>query len=206
MHKLIRTVIAARSRITGHGRTHRIVATMALFFALSGTVAVAVTGIPGADGTIQGCYADATGQLRVVADAAQCRANESRLPWNQQGPKGDKGDTGEPDGSMFVERLFAVVRADGTVRAQRGLVSITKDQTGFYTLTFDRDVRDCAVVGSQGARNNGFAGNRIISVNKAPQDEIKENVNVRTQFFGHDGSGSQTFMNEDWNFDVQVTC
>ena len=49
-------------------------------------------------------------------------------------------------------------------------------------------------------------GKRIISVGKAPQDEVKETVNVRTQVFGPDGSGGQGFTDEDWSFDVEVTC
>ncbi len=108
------------------------------------------------------------------------------------------------DSAVFAERLFAVVTENGTVRAQRGLTTTTgiRTQLGFYRLTFDRDVTNCAVTGSQGARNNAFAGNRIISVNKAIAPAgIEGTVNIRTQFF----TGG-AFTDEDNDFDVQVIC
>ena len=72
-----------------------VVASGALFLALSGGVAVAVTTIPAADGTIHGCYLHETGQLRVVTGADKCRTSETAMSWSQHGAKGDKGDPGE---------------------------------------------------------------------------------------------------------------
>lgn len=80
------------SRIAGHIR-HQLVAYVALFFAVSGGVAVATGTIPGSDGEIDGCYA-ADGQLRVVGDGEQCRSSETALTWNQEGEKGDTGPIG----------------------------------------------------------------------------------------------------------------
>jgi hypothetical protein len=75
-------------------------------------IAYGAGGIPGSDGTIQGCY-DSGGNLKVIA-AAPCPKGYTALPWNQQGvkgdsgnsclssdplcvgPKGDKGDKGDP--------------------------------------------------------------------------------------------------------------
>lgn len=48
----------------------------------------------GADGTINGCYTQNTGLLRVVAAGTTCNARELPIQWNQQGPKGAKGDRG----------------------------------------------------------------------------------------------------------------
>jgi hypothetical protein len=39
----------------------------------------AVGAIVGADGTINGCYEQQTGMLRVVAEGSGCRANELAL-------------------------------------------------------------------------------------------------------------------------------
>lgn len=73
-----------------------VVATTALFLAISGGVAVAVTSIVGADGTINGCYNTANGMLRVVAAGTQCREPEAALKWSQRGPKGEQGIQGVP--------------------------------------------------------------------------------------------------------------
>lgn len=107
------------------------------------------------------------------------------------------------DSTAFAERLFAVVNEDGSVRAHRGLSTTTlgHGQPGFYTLTFDRDITSCAVVGSQGARNNAFAGSRIMSVNKSLAAGDEGIVNVNTQRFS-----AGAFVNEDQAFDVQVVC
>lgn len=108
------------------------------------------------------------------------------------------------DSAAFVERIFAVVNADGTIAASQGLASTAnaKTATGFYRLTFSRDVTKCAAVGSQGARNNAFAGDRIISVNKAVTPAgVEGRVQVRTQRLG-----AGAFIDEDQSFDVQVTC
>jgi hypothetical protein len=61
---------------------------------LASGIAWAAGGIPGSDGTIQGCY-DSGGNLKVVA-ALPCPKNYTPLPWNQQGVKGDKGEKGDP--------------------------------------------------------------------------------------------------------------
>jgi collagen triple helix repeat protein len=70
--------------------------------ALGAGVAAASGAIPsGSDGLIHGCYqrpgllANA-GDLRVIDTQAgqSCRSNETALPWNQKGVKGDTGATG----------------------------------------------------------------------------------------------------------------
>jgi hypothetical protein len=64
----------------------------------SAGVAFATGQVIGAGGVIQGCYRvaddDRKGELRVVSDAAACRANELPISWSVQGPKGDQGDQG----------------------------------------------------------------------------------------------------------------
>jgi hypothetical protein len=64
--------------------------------------------IVGPDGTINGCYAQRSGSLRVVEPGAPCSRGELAISWNQKGatgatgpagppgPKGDPGATGEP--------------------------------------------------------------------------------------------------------------
>src|SRR5579859_3829792 len=59
---------------------------------LLGGVANAAGLIPGPDGVIHGCYRQDGGRLRVISADQLCERNETALPWNRQGPKGDKGD------------------------------------------------------------------------------------------------------------------
>ncbi len=71
-----------------------VTATLALFLAASGGVAVAAGVIPAGDGTVQACYGNQNGHLRAVPSTTECRPNETPLSWNQQGPKGDTGPPG----------------------------------------------------------------------------------------------------------------
>ncbi len=63
----------------------------------SGAALAATQSIPGADGTISGCYDNLSGSLRVIdAEAGDiCDATtETSLNWNQLGPEGPPGATG----------------------------------------------------------------------------------------------------------------
>ncbi len=53
-----------------------------------------VASIVGADGTINGCYQQNNGHLRVVAEGSACRDSELGIKWSQQGPKGEQGRAG----------------------------------------------------------------------------------------------------------------
>lgn len=55
---------------------------------------VAAATIPGADGTITGCYGSRTGVLRVVDASQRCLTGEQRLQWNRTGPPGPVGERG----------------------------------------------------------------------------------------------------------------
>jgi hypothetical protein len=59
------------------------IALAALFVALGG---VAFAAIPDSNGTIHGCFKNENGNLRVVDSSAGCRASETSIQWNQQGP------------------------------------------------------------------------------------------------------------------------
>jgi hypothetical protein len=85
-----------KSLIRRHVSYANVASTVALFLALSGGVAFAVTAIPDADGTVHGCYNLTNGALRVVAGAEACKSSESALSWNQKGVKGDPGAPGAP--------------------------------------------------------------------------------------------------------------
>jgi len=62
-----------------------------IILAASGTWVMAQT-----DGVINACMVPSDGTIRIVADPAQCKKNETLLSWNIIGPKGDPGDAGQP--------------------------------------------------------------------------------------------------------------
>ena len=77
------------------GRTAKIAIPTVAALGVGGAFAAAA--IPGADGTITGCYTAAGGQqgtLRVVDDGQACAKGETQIKWNQQGPPGEPGKTG----------------------------------------------------------------------------------------------------------------
>ena len=65
--------------------------------ALGAGGAFAAAAIPGADGTITGCYMSAggaQGNLRVIEEGETCGKNETQIKWNQKGVPGDRGPEG----------------------------------------------------------------------------------------------------------------
>jgi hypothetical protein len=54
------------------------------------------------------------------------------------------------------DRVFAVVRADGTKQRARGFQSSTKIGTGVYEVRFARNIKKCAWTGTVGI--GGFSG------------------------------------------------
>jgi hypothetical protein len=69
-----------------------VVAYLALFVALGGG-ALAATSFIGSNGQIHGCVSK-NGQLRVLKPGKKCKKSETKIAWNQKGPKGDNGGTG----------------------------------------------------------------------------------------------------------------
>jgi hypothetical protein len=64
-------------------------------------------------------------------------------PAGPAGPPGQKGDKGDS-----ATRSWATVNRDGSVARQSGGITVTKAGTGFYGVTFDRDVSGCALLAS----------------------------------------------------------
>lgn len=64
--------------------------------ALAGTAWAtgAVSAVVGADGSINGCYKQQNGQLRVAAAGEACGPSELAIQWSQRGPSGAAGPQG----------------------------------------------------------------------------------------------------------------
>jgi hypothetical protein len=148
---------------------------------VAGAAGVAYATIPGSDGVVHGCYNGGTspsGQLRVIDPSAggKCAKNEKALDFNQQGPKGDSclssdplcrgpqglpgevGPTGPP-GAAGSTTMWAVLDGD-RMELVRGSHAVSFKRSGstprgFYLVTFDRDITECAFVGNAGAAHFG---------------------------------------------------
>jgi hypothetical protein len=131
--------------------------------AIAGGVTYAVADI-GSGGVINGCYKSQNGQLRLIDPAADnCLPSETAISWGQTGtqgppgPKGDKGDKGDP--GQPATQLWAVIRSDGTIARQSGAVTGAGTfsggpPNGQYSMTFNRDIRQCSYQATIGASSN----------------------------------------------------
>lgn len=114
-----------------------------------GRAALAVVLPPGSVGSAQLRNSAVTSpkvkdrSLRAVDFAA------GQLP---QGPKGDKGDKGDPATS-----LWASINSNGSVRVARGVTSASQITTGAYTVVFNQNVSNCAVIATQNFLGNAYA-------------------------------------------------
>lgn len=113
---------------------------------LAGGVAHAT--IPAADGTVDGCYHNTGGTLRVVdATVSQCRSSETAISWNQVGPQGPQGVKGEdgkdgadgPKGDQGPAGTSQAFTATGELinvsRGGRGIVASKSVPAGSYVLS-----------------------------------------------------------------------
>lgn len=95
----------------------------------------AVTVTPAAaqsSGVLNACVGKNAGVLRLTDASQGCRAGETLISWNQQGPKGDPGAAGP----QFA--LGASVRGDGSVEALSApagaTLTVTRTAPGVYNL------------------------------------------------------------------------
>ncbi len=155
------------SRIAGSAwrRRRRLLVGVVAVVLVAGT-GIAYAVIPDANGVIHGCYGKKSGALRLILDGGKpCNAKkEVAVQWSQTGPHGAAGAEGAPgpqgtqgppgaDGAQGppgadAATAFAVVAADGTVTASKGLSSISDNAGGQYTLVFPSSLSQCAVMAS----------------------------------------------------------
>jgi hypothetical protein len=99
-----------------------------------------------------------------------------------EGLKGDKGDPGE-DGTNGADgadatALWAVINGgDGTTYRDSHVTSSTRCSTGFYTVTFDRNVANCAFMATIGG-NDGVLPKAMTGTARSPSDANAVNVDV----------------------------
>src|SRR3712207_269865 len=117
---------------------------LAVVIAVAGAVGVASGAIPGLNGTISGCYAKATGLLRVIdAEAGKACLATSEVPirWSQtgpQGPTGPRGATGPQGATGPAGPPPSAFSASGSVeipRQAKATVVTLPLKPGEYALT-----------------------------------------------------------------------
>ena len=94
--------------------------------------------------------------------SGKCKRTERRVSWNQQGPQGvpgvpgatgEQGQPGQP--GEPATRLWAVISSSGTLVRGSGALSATRTGMGDYEVIFNRDVSECASVGSVAPAGGG---------------------------------------------------
>ncbi len=122
---------------------------------------IAAAAIPGADGTIAGCYPK-SGQLRVIDAAAgvTCAAGETPLNWSQRGPTGATGATGPrgADGAPGAnDQHWASVQANGAVRSSDSYAFVWNNRVGVKSIYLQdiADASSCVAVAQQSPRAGG---------------------------------------------------
>jgi len=113
-----------------HHLHRNLIAYLALFLALGagGGYAFAATNTK----TITVCADKATGVLHLKPHSGRCKRGQTRVTWNQQGPQGVEGPTGQP-GTPAVS-VWANVTNAGAVTSGQGL-SVQHLSAGTYQVT-----------------------------------------------------------------------
>ena len=113
------------------------------------------------------------------------------------GPTGARGPTGPRGTDGSANTLFGRIAADGTIIAQRGIVSVNPaGLTGFYSITADRDVTNCAAVVTRADLN--LPKDLNMTVRHWTQTNGPDNLFVNA----YDDLGNPTSV----AFDLVVTC
>jgi hypothetical protein len=69
---------------------------------MAAAIGIAQAAIPDSNGVIHACY-KSNGAIRVVNSAANCKANETALTWNQTGP--GRAGTSRRHRTFWTQRL-----------------------------------------------------------------------------------------------------
>jgi hypothetical protein len=155
--------------------------TTLIFGVVAGAVATMLVGgiawaaIPGPGGVIQACY-DSGGNLKVV-NALPCPKGFTPLQWNQQGPKGDKGDTGPSMGFSVSAGGMDVVGDEGTTIVSKDVPEGNYVLTGrVWVINWNEDlvIGDCEIPGdAPGApfwlqtAGRGFGSDEVVTFTSA---------------------------------------
>jgi hypothetical protein len=165
-----------------------VVATLALFFALSGGAIAASHYLITSTKQIKPSVLK-----KLKGNAGKTGATGPTGAAGATGKEGAKGSTG-PEGA--VSKLFAVVSEAGTLVRGSGVTSVSKSATGNYVVTFNQEITGCAFLGTIGA--TGFIGFERGEIDVAGSGGSTNGVFVETE------NGTGTLENR--SFHLAVIC
>ena len=139
------------SRLRPHLTFANVTSLLALTVALSGSAYAA--GLVGSDGQIRGCVGK-NGQLTVVVSGQHCRKGQSKIVWNQQGPRGVSGPTGQ-NGANGTNGVNGTNGTNGTNAATNVVVRSQQSSTGLAKVQCNPGEK---VTGGGGYAEAGFRG------------------------------------------------
>ena len=112
-------------------------------------LAFVATARAGTSDTLTACVNNASGELKVVGPTDTCKANETLLTWNQQGPMGPKGDPG----TTGATGPQGPAGTNGVSGYEKNSADFTTNEAGYAlagangTPTFTQ-ARDCSQLGN----------------------------------------------------------
>jgi hypothetical protein len=133
-----------------------------LFVALGGVGYAASGGFTAASNGIKACAAS-NGVLKLQT-GRKCAKGQKAVSWSQTGPEGAAGAKGAPGASgaagaagasiqgpkgengQPTNVMWAKIGREGTLEDGHGVTEIKDSGTAPYTVTFEKDVTNCAVV------------------------------------------------------------
>jgi hypothetical protein len=149
------------------------VGVLALFVALGG-VSYAASGGFSSGGTLKACVNE-EGVVRLLKTGRHCKRGQKAVSWNQTGPVGPKGSAGATGATGPIgltgasgqpsNVMWAKIGAEGTLEAGHGVTDIKDNGEAPYTVTFEKDVTNCAVVATQ---NSPFTGGVVTTAKQDP--------------------------------------
>lgn len=161
-----------------------VAATLALVFAMSGGAIAATGGFASSGGELQACVKE-DGSLKLLKPGKKCKKGQKAVSWGQTGPAGPRGATGAtgatgpagaagapgakgtdgregPEGPSgeSSEVKWALVKYNGELQAGQGVAaSVYTLAPSHYTVAFDRDITNCALVASQNGTSEAWTAN-----------------------------------------------
>ena len=169
-------------RIRRHVSYANVAATLALVLAMSGGAIAATGGFTAASNGIKACVAG-HGVLKLQT-GRKCAKGQKAVSWSQTGPagakgapgaagaagasiQGPKGESGQPTNVMWAK-----IGSEGTLEDGKGITGIEDNGTAPYTVTFEKDVTNCAVVATENAQSSSLVTTAMTDANLGNRAEV----------------------------------
>jgi hypothetical protein len=143
-----------------------VVSTVSLFLLLGGGAYAAIKLPKNSVGSKQLKKNAVTGSKVKDHSLLSSDFKNGQLPKGELGPEGKQGPKGEP--GTPATALWAALNSDGTLRA--GSHVVASSGTNPYTVTFDRDISNCALVASPNGPSVQLVVSAVVAVE---QDQVQ---------------------------------